>query len=120
MLAIGVVLIASLQLLLLLVYAAIGGALYERRLELGFEPRISPERAAERVEAERLARRQQFIDGLYKDLRVREAPRAVAERAAMAGRRTARASWLAMCMPSSRPAAAGRNCATIRACCRVC
>jgi hypothetical protein len=78
LLSIGVVLIASLQLLVLLVYAVIGGALFERRLELGFEPRISPERAAQRVEAERQNRRQQFIDGLYKDLRVRETPRAVA------------------------------------------
>jgi len=77
-LPLGTLLVASLQLLLLLVYAAIGGALYERRLELGFEPRISPERAAQRVEAERLARRQHFLDGLYKDLRVREAQRAVA------------------------------------------
>jgi hypothetical protein len=76
-LSLGVVLFASLQLLILLVYAAIGGALYERRLELGFEPRISPERAAERIESERLAQRQHFIDGLYKDLRVREAQRAV-------------------------------------------
>jgi hypothetical protein len=77
-LSLGFVLIASLQLLLLVVYAGIGGALYERRLELGFEPRVSPERAAERAESERLGRRQHFIDGLYKDLRVREVQRAVA------------------------------------------
>jgi hypothetical protein len=69
---------ASLQLLLLIAYAAIGGALYERRLELGFDPRISPERAAMRVAAERSARRQNLIDELHKDLRARAAPRAVA------------------------------------------
>jgi hypothetical protein len=77
-LAIGGVLMACLQLLVLLVYAAIGGAIYERRLELGFDPRISPERIDLRLQAERKERRQQVIDGMYKDIRVREAQRAVA------------------------------------------
>ncbi len=44
--SLGALLIAGEQLLLLVVYAAIGGALYERRIELGFEPRVSPERKA--------------------------------------------------------------------------
>jgi len=77
-LATGVLLIASLQLLLLTAYAGIGGALYERRLELGFAPRISPERKADLAEQERRARRQHVIDGLYSDLRIRETPRALA------------------------------------------
>jgi hypothetical protein len=74
----GMVLFASGQLLVLLVYAAIGGAMYQRRLELGFEPIVSPERKADVEDAERVERRQQFIDGVYKDLRVREAKRATA------------------------------------------
>ncbi len=76
-LQLGMVLFASGQLLVLLVYAAIGGAMYQRRLELGFEPIVSPERKADLADAERAGRRQQFIDGVYKDLRVREARRAI-------------------------------------------
>lgn len=75
----GAVLFAGEQLLVLVVYAAIGGALYERRIELGFEPRISPERQADAVENERVARRQHFLDGLYNDLRLRETKRAIAK-----------------------------------------
>lgn len=88
----GFLMVAVLQLLLLLVYAAIGGALYERRFELGFDPRISPERMAEKIEAERVARRQHFLDGVYNDLRVRETQRALAK---------AR-EWLATAEPSKR------------------
>lgn len=84
-LSMSVVLIASLQLLLLLVYAGIGGALYERRFELGFDPRISPERVAENLEAERVRRRQHFLDGLYNDLRLHEVPRAIATAASWLG-----------------------------------
>lgn len=73
----GFVLLASLQLLLLVVYAAIGGAIYERRLELGFDPRHSPERIEEKLDAERAARRQQFLDELHKDLRARKSDRAI-------------------------------------------
>jgi hypothetical protein len=68
--------VAIIELLLLVVYAGLGGALYLRRRELGFEPRLSPERVAERVESERHAERQRFVDELYKDLRVRESARA--------------------------------------------
>jgi hypothetical protein len=77
LLAMGAVLVAILELLLLLAYAGIGGALYLRRFELGFVPRISPERSAERGQRERAAARQQIIDGMYRDLRVRETPRAI-------------------------------------------
>jgi hypothetical protein len=63
-------------LLVLSLYAFIGGAIHHRRLELAFEPRNSPERQAERAEQERLGRRQQAFDEIYGALRVREAERA--------------------------------------------
>lgn len=68
--------VAAIEILLLLGYAGIGGVLYMRRHELDFEPRRSPEREADNLEAERVATRQRFIDTLYQDLRVREAARA--------------------------------------------
>jgi hypothetical protein len=68
-----------LQLLVLVAYAGIGGALYLRRFELGFEPRVSPERKDEQQNSERARRRQVFLDGLYNDLRVRDAARATAK-----------------------------------------
>jgi hypothetical protein len=71
-----IVIVASAEMLLLLAYAGIGGVLYVRRRELDFEPRRSPERIAQREEEARHGVRQQFIDGLYKDLRVRESARA--------------------------------------------
>jgi hypothetical protein len=71
-----ILIVATVEMLLLLVYAAIGGVLFIRRRELGFEPRQSPERIALREEEQRRGTRQQFIDGLYKDLRVRESARA--------------------------------------------
>ena len=73
--------LAVCQLLLLLVYAGIGGALYMRRYQLGFEPRRSPERIARQEEAARHAVRQTFFDELYKDLRVRESARATGKAA---------------------------------------
>lgn len=68
--------VAAIEMLLLLVYAGTGGVLFVRRRELGFEPRQSPERIAQREEEERRGTRQQFVDSLYKDLRVRESARA--------------------------------------------
>lgn len=70
--------IALMQLLILLVYACIGGALFLRRHELDFEPRTSPERIDDQQRAERLAARQRFIDELYGNLRVRESAHAIA------------------------------------------
>lgn len=69
-------LFAAVQLLLLVAYAGVGAALYARRIELGFEPRRSPERIEAREDTERVLRRQQMIDGLYRDLRVHESARA--------------------------------------------
>lgn len=70
--------IAALELLLLLVFAFIGGAVYLRRIDLGFEPKVSPERTEQRIAAERSEERQRMIDGLYRDVRVREPERAIA------------------------------------------
>lgn len=78
----GPVLVFITELLLLLAYAGIGGAVYMRRFELGFAPRVSPERKAEREQHQQALERQQFIDGIYKDLRVRETSRAIAACAA--------------------------------------
>jgi len=74
----GTLKVAIVEMLVLIAYAAVGGAIYQRRFELGFDPRRSPERVAERLEAERVARRQQMLDGLYNDLRVRKVAQAVA------------------------------------------
>lgn len=70
--------IAALQLLLLLAFAFIGGALHARRVELGFVPLVSPERIDERKEDQRIAERQRVIDGLYVELRGNEPARALA------------------------------------------
>lgn len=72
------VLFFGLQMLVLVAYAGIGGVLYIRRLELGFEPRISPERREAQQQHEREQRRQEFLDSLYHDLHVRHAGRATA------------------------------------------
>lgn len=106
----GAALVASVQLLLLIVYSATGGAIYQRRLELGFDARISPEREAEKVEAARVARRQEVLDGMYKDLRVRQWQRAL----------DSAREWLASTRPSERMAdvnaivAAGRSWTQVR------
>lgn len=68
-----------LQMLVLVVYAGIGGTLYLRRLQLGFEPRISPERKEQQLHNERVRHRQAFLDGLYHDVRVRQAARATSK-----------------------------------------
>jgi hypothetical protein len=87
-LELGTLLFATLQLLLLLAYAGLGGALYMRRFELGFEPRISPERRASQDHMQRILQRQRIIDGLYNDLRVRESQRAAAKAAEWFGSAT--------------------------------
>jgi hypothetical protein len=66
------------ELVLLEVYALIGGTLHLRRLELGFEPVSNPERELEQEESDRQLRRQQVFDDVYRKLRVRETPKAVA------------------------------------------
>lgn len=75
----GWLLFASLELLLLIAYAAIGGVVYHRRIELGFAARISPERRAEVQENARRAERQRLLDHVFGQLRGHDAPRAAAE-----------------------------------------
>jgi hypothetical protein len=74
----SVVRFALCELLLLEVYALIGGTLHLRRLELGFEPVSNPERELEQVEVDRELRRQKVFDDVYRKLRVRETPKAIA------------------------------------------
>jgi hypothetical protein len=70
--------IAASQLLLLLICAFIGGALYARRVELGFEPLVSPERVALRAEQDLSAERQRMIDSLFGEIRMRRHASALA------------------------------------------
>lgn len=68
---------AVLELLLLLTYACIGGIVYQRRFELGFPARHSPERRDETARQEREKRRQQLLDHLYESLRAKDVPRGI-------------------------------------------
>jgi len=70
--------LAMSQLLLLLICAFIGGAVYVRRVELGFEPLVSPERVAEREAQDVAAQRQRMIDSVFGQMRVRHQAEAVA------------------------------------------
>ncbi len=64
------VLVAVTQLGLLTVFALVGGALHEHRLELGIEFRTSRERLAERDERERIRERNRVMDDAYNRFRV--------------------------------------------------
>jgi len=63
-------LIATIQLGLLTVFAMVGGALHEHRLELGIEFRTPRERLAERTERERISERGRVMDSAYTRFRV--------------------------------------------------
>lgn len=76
---IGWLLIASLELLLLVACAVLGGLVFQRREELGFAARISPERRAEAEHAQRNLDRQKLFDHLYTYLRSRDVASAIAE-----------------------------------------
>src|SRR5579872_4626176 len=58
-------LLALTQLLFLLVFALIGGVIFEHRLELGIEAKTRQERVAERDAREHLARRAHMLDQAY-------------------------------------------------------
>jgi hypothetical protein len=60
------------------IFAFTGGVIYERRTELGIEPRASPERAAAKARDARSRERQRVLDEVYGPLRAREYARAVA------------------------------------------
>jgi pentatricopeptide repeat protein len=51
-------------------FSLIGGCLYLRRHELGFEPSRSPERTAARDEAERVKERARMIDDVFQQARI--------------------------------------------------
>ena len=63
-------LIAVTQLGLLTVFALVGGALHDHRLELGIEFRTPRERVAERTERERISERSRVLDNAYNRFRV--------------------------------------------------
>jgi len=51
-------------------FSLIGGCIYLRRRQLGFEPRHSPERSAARDEAERVKVRARMIDDVFQQVRI--------------------------------------------------
>lgn len=51
----------------LLIFALIGGAVFENRQALGFEPARSPERAAERSQAERRRELDRVLERIYRE-----------------------------------------------------
>jgi pentatricopeptide repeat protein len=51
-------------------YSLIGGAIFLRRSQLGFEPRSSPERTAARDENERIKLRARMIDDVFQQVRM--------------------------------------------------
>ena len=61
--------IALLMLLWLALFSVLGGAIHDRRLELGFEPEHSPERRERRDERERNRERDHFIDQVFAEYR---------------------------------------------------
>lgn len=66
------------QLVVLMTHALIGAVIFHRRLELSFEPAISPERTAARQQKELDSVRQQALDDFYGAIRAREPARAAA------------------------------------------
>jgi len=77
------------ELAVLEAFSLIGGAVYARRLPLGFEPRRSPERIQARVAAEIQRQLQQLLDELFQFVNARQSERAVQHLG----------HWLAQCDP---------------------
>lgn len=69
--SIGFALVAM-QLVFLLTFALLGGALFEHRLELGIESKTRQERIAERDAREHAAERGRMLDRAYSGFRVRK------------------------------------------------
>jgi hypothetical protein len=67
---------ALLQLAVLSIFSLIGGVIFVRRKQLGFEPRSSPEMAAAAAEVDRIKRRSRALDEAYGLVRAREYRRA--------------------------------------------
>jgi hypothetical protein len=69
--------LALMELSVLAAFSFIGGAVYARRVSLGFEPRSSPERTQAKAETERRRRLQHFLDELFQFVNARQSQRAV-------------------------------------------
>lgn len=67
--------IAAAQWLLLSLFSVIGGAIHGRRAELGFEPRVSPERTADREARERAKSGDRMLDDAFVPARVHDPAR---------------------------------------------
>jgi hypothetical protein len=66
------------ELCILASYSVIGEAIFTRRLELGFAPRVSPERVHDQKSRERDQLRQEAIDEIYTAVNARQYPQAAA------------------------------------------
>lgn len=58
-------------------FSLIGGAFHLRRLQLGFEPRRSPERMADVAEMQRLARLDHMLDDMFVSIRARKSAESI-------------------------------------------
>jgi hypothetical protein len=67
---------ALLELAVLSIFSLIGAAMFLRHIQMGFEPRASPEWKAAAAEGERLKRRSQILDEVYGFIRVHDSRRA--------------------------------------------
>jgi hypothetical protein len=88
---------ALLMLLWLTLFSVLGGVIYARRLELGFEPEHSPERRQRRDDAERDRARNLFLDLIFTEYRSgnpRNAWNSIQQRAAQSGDLIAEYSWI--------------------------
>lgn len=82
--------VTLMELCILACYSVIGEAIYTRRLELGFAPRVSPERLLDQQSRERDKLRQVAIDEIYTAVNARQYPQAAARLD----------SWLAIVEPA--------------------
>src|SRR5208283_6123741 len=64
------------EIAILSIFSAIGGAIHARRLALGFEPRVSPERVNAKAESERERQRQRLLDEIFQLVNARQSQRA--------------------------------------------
>jgi hypothetical protein len=62
---------ALLEMAILTVFAVLGTSVFLRRIEIGFEPRSSPERAMERDDREHLRQLDEILDEAYRQARLK-------------------------------------------------
>jgi hypothetical protein len=70
--------ILLMELCIVAAYSVIGEAIHTRRLELGFAPRVSPERQQDQLSRARDKLRQEAIDEIYTCVNARQYPQAAA------------------------------------------